>query len=1004
MEQFVYLHTYSAYSILHSGMSVNDYVFAIKKLGLKQAGLSDLNYFFGQPHFEKVAVEHGIRPLFGVDLMYDGLLLTLYVKNEQGYRDLIKINRLLELAAIDDKQLKSLQANIIAIITSRQTAITDNFVQSPLVVRDLFKRFALIFSSLYIGVENYAEPDQLTNFIREFALKYNYELVAFPHVKYVEASDAINLVLANAIQNEISLGETKTMSGPYHLYKVAELSLLYTESERANTVKIAEQISFKLNEKRGQLLRYPVTNGNSKSYLKQLCNEALIRLKLNEQSYQDRLDFELEVINNMGYNDYFLIVYDYVKYAKSVDILVGPGRGSAAGSLVAYLLDITTIDPLKYELLFERFLNPARQTMPDIDIDFMDIRREEIVTYLKQKYGVERISNIVTFQTNAARQSIRDIGRIYEVDSKHINLLAKSLGVSLSDLRSSYRTINSFKRLVDSDKFYLEIVALAAKIEGFPRQTGMHAAGLILNDEPLINALPIFTNNEINMSQYEMEYLEGQGFLKMDILGLTNLTTIDTCLKLIKKHRGLDLKYENIPFDDTRVYDLIASGKTMGIFQLESAGMLRAIRQIKPSNFNDIVAVLALFRPGPMENIPVYARRKQRKEQIEYLNDQFKAILDPTYGIIVYQEQIMQIVRLMAGFSYAEADMFRRAISKKDESQLAKLERDFLAGAKKTGYKDSDAKKVFDDIHKFADYGFNKSHSVAYAKLSCQMAYLKVYYPLEFYAAILDKATSSDTKFPQIAAEMKARGIRLLLPSLNDSEQSFVPSNDELRLPLSIIKGISNDKALRFIKEREQNGRFTSLENVLTRANYFDVTRNDLQLLIEAGALDEFNYSRATMLQQLDNLDLYKNYSLSEGQNFLTPIMIENIPDNNGAKIRREVDLIGLAISDNPLKYVNNVIDGATFSKIIDLDITAPRVYGYIKAFKAIKTKKGDQMGFLTLSDYEQEIEVTIFPEMYALHFNDLTLNNVLAISGQYQVREDKAQIIANKIYRLEDK
>ena len=1003
MEKFTFLHSYSAYSILASGMSVIDYLNAVEKRGHSSAGLSDLNFLYGLPSFVKLAKQKKIKPLVGVDLVYQDLLLTFYPLNEDGYRNLIQLVRERELATLTDEKLRELSKNLLLIISTNQPIFRDNYKSNPKLVRDLFKRFALLVDAFYLGLEAYEINDDFVDYMREFATHYNYELVAFPHVKYVKRDDAINLELARAIKDNLLLGTLKTQTGPYYLYSLDELKLLYRENEMHNTQVIADKITFEFDQNRGTLLHFPLPkNHSNKSYLAWLCEQSFSHYNFDDH-YRQRLIYELKVIDDMGYNDYFLIVADYVRYAKSVGILVGPGRGSAAGSLVAFLLGITSIDPLKYDLLFERFLNPARQTMPDIDIDFMDTRRDEVVAYLKDKYGADRIANIVTFQTNAARASIRDIGRIYEIEQKHINLLTKSLGVSTLDLRDSYRSIHAFKGLVDSDKFYLDIISLASKIEGFPRQTGMHAAGIILNNEPLINCLPIFTNNQINLSQYEMEYLEKQGFLKMDILGLTNLSTIETCLNLIKKNYGIDIQYDDLPFDDPRVYSLIASEQTMGIFQLESAGMLRAIRQIKPSEFADIVAVLALFRPGPMENIPLYAARKAKGDDNLFLDQGFKEILSSTYGIIVYQEQIMQIVRHMAGFSYAEADLFRRAISKKDEKQLIKLEKDFMNGALKKGYKSNDAKRIFDDIHKFADYGFNKSHSVAYAKLACQMAYLKAYYPLEFYAAILDKTTSSDQKYPQIVSEIQARGLKLLLPSINESEQTFTPSGQQLRLPLNMIKGFSHDKALRFIREREKNGKYLSLENFLTRANFIDVTKNDIRLLIEAGALDEFNHSRATMLRQLENLDYYKNYSFDGEQSFLTPIVIDEIDDNFKVKISREIELIGLALSDNPLKYVNRQITANQLTNIAHINQANPRIYGYVKAIKSIKTKKGDQMAFLTLSDYENEIEVTIFPNIYASYFDLLAVNKMIGVIGQYQIREDKAQILANVILNLED-
>lgn len=1004
MDNFIYLHAYSAYSLLQSGMTVYDYLLALKKMGAKVAGLSDIHFVYGQPHFFQVANELGIKPLLGVDLRYQELLLTIYPKNEVGYRDLVALMEKLQGNLLEDAAFKALAKNFIVIINSRQEPFTSNYQANPKLIRDTFKRYALLIDDLYIGLECYLPKDDYAQFIRDFATTYDYPLVAFPHVKYIKAEDEINLLLSEAISKDLQLGERRSQSGPYHLYTLDELQGIYLESELKLTTQIASKIDFNLNQKRGTLLKFSTLDQmSSKDYLASLCQASLKRLQLTNFDYLNRLEYELKVINDMGFNDYFLIVNDFVQYAKSNHILVGPGRGSAAGSLVAFLLGITTIDPLAYDLLFERFLNPARQTMPDIDIDFMDVRRDEVVQYLKSKYGRDRICNIVTFQTNAARASIRDIGRIYQINPQHINLLTKSLGVSTQNLRESYKANQAFKKLVDSDKYYLDIVALASKIEGFPRQVGMHAAGLILNDLPLSTCLPTFINNDIHLTQYEMEYLEGQGFLKMDLLGLTNLTTIDNCLALIKESKGIDLVYETLPFDEPEVYSLIASGQTMGIFQLESAGMLRAIRQINPSEFNDIVAVLALFRPGPMDNIPLYAERKATGVTIPYLDKGFETILAPTYGIIVYQEQIMQIVRHMAGFSYAEADLFRRAISKKDEKKLNQLKSDFIRGAENKHYQKHDAEQVFTTIQKFADYGFNKSHSVAYAKLACQMAYLKVHYPLEFYASILERMTNNDPKFPQIIAEIKERNLKILLPNINLSTRGFTPLSDGLRMPLSQIKGISVDKADKVLQQRSQYGAYPSFQAFLTRANFLDLSKNDLALLIEGGALDDFGHSRATMLSQVPNLGLYKNYSLDGQTNFLSPIMITAISDDPLVKINREIELLGLAVSDNPLTYYQAKVNRLGLSKISQMNKGNPQIYGVIKALKTIKTKRGDQMAFLTLSDYENEMELTIFPEVYAKYFNQLAINKIVGIKGQYQLREDKPQILVTDIINLEE-
>ena len=703
----------------------------------------------------------------------------------------------------------------------------------------------------------------------------------------------------------------------------------------------------------------------------------------------------------------------FVNYAKSNGIPVGPGRGSGAGSIIAYLIGITDIDSIRFGLLFERFLNPFRKTMPDIDVDFMDINRDDVVRYMRSKYGQNRVANIVAFQTIKAKQSIRDIGRIYKFPQNHIDLLCKRLTNDKLSLRESYKQLEEFRTLVDSDKYFLEIVSLASKIEGLPRQRGLHAAGIILNNEPLDDVLPVSIEfNGDYVSQYEMVYLEEQGLLKMDFLGLANLTTIFACL-LSLKNKGINLDFDAIPYKESEIFDLIRTEQTMGLFQIESSGMKRAIKILQPNCFEDIVALLALFRPGPMDSIQSYARRKAGKERINYYSDSLKPILEETYGIIVYQEQVNSIARVMAGFSMGEADLFRRAISKKKVAEMVKMKEDFVKGALKNGYPQKTIDDVYDLILRFANYGFNKSHAVVYAIICCRMAYLKAKYPLDFYSAILQTSSSTnDTKFSLYVAEMKKRNLNVLQPNVNVSTYKFEITDKGLVYPLTGIHGINEQLTLKVMEERKENGIFKDFFDFIIRMYQYKVTDTQIQSLIDAGALDSFSTSRESM-----RMSVRKGFQYSElitdanGQLTLGipmydyPKLIEQY-DDPIENLNKEYTAIGIMLSDSPLAYKKDLIEAQGITEIssVNLDLNGEyKLCGIIREVKTHTTKKKQTMAFLKIFDDSGEIEVTVFADAYQESISVLKKNNIVVVEGANRVRNGENDFIANKIYLLEE-
>lgn len=1001
---FVPLHVYTSYSLLKSGLTLEDYLKVLKANKLQFAGISDINHFYGMPSFSKECKKNKIKPVFGLDVVYDGFLLSLYIKDEIGYQNLIKISNLLTKEILDDMSLKEHQDGLILVMSTIQDKLV--FIEeNKKRVIEIIKRFALIFDDFYLGLDRHVNSAE-TTLIRQFANEFNYKLVAFPHIKYIKPKDALNLELANSIANQTHLETDQTFIGKDFFPTNDDLNFYYTKKEINLTFELSSKCEFILEKKRGTLLEFPHPNNEtSSSYLKNLCLEGLKKLNLEkDEKYLARLNHELQTINKMGFDNYFLIVADYVSFARTNNILVGPGRGSAPGSLVSYSLGITKVDPIKYNLLFERFLNESRETMPDIDIDFADWRRDDVVSYIRRKYGDERVANIITFQSNAARQSIRDIGRIYNIEIEMINYIVNHLGRTDYNLRDNYRYVKAFRDLVNSDKYYLDIITKASKIEGLPRQTGIHAAGVILNNTPLIDVLPLDEVNGHNITQYEMGYLEEQGFLKMDLLGLTNLTTIEYCLSLVNKNYNLSLTYNDIPYDDPSAFKIIADGHTIGIFQLESAGMNNAINLIKPSEFEDIVALLALHRPGPMEFIPNYAKRKNKQERFRYLHKDLIPILESTYGIIVYQEQIMQIAQVMAGMNLKEADLFRRAISKKDEKALSKLQDQFVSGALKKGYSSKDSNSVFNQIYKFADYGFNRSHSLSYAVIACQMAYLKATYPHEFYASLLRGMSSSTDKFYDYVREMKKVGITLELPSVNHSELLFKKEDDKLRIPLQNIKDVSLNFAQSIIEERTENGLFESFRTFVNRmSKRLPFKREDYVPLIEAGACDCFGLSRNTLNEHMKHMDIYLDVGFLSSELLKDRIEIEEIEDNIIENIENEYKRLGVTISGSLLINIDNEMKKRGSTSLNDIKLGKVDTYGIIKSIRKIKTRKNEDMAFMTISNYENEIDCVLFPETYANYAHLLQNNTLIQVKGKMDLRNNKEQIIIDEVIRLDD-
>jgi len=1014
---FVPLHIHTSYSFLQSGFTIERLLLSLKEHQFTTAAISDIDVLFGVPEFFTLAKKQSIKPVIGLDLLIEQThSISLFAMDELGYLNLCQLSTLVSRNPITLEQLKHHNEGLILVYHTRNAKFQDLYLRGQEVIIQHIKPLFQLFKQFYLGVENYLpEDEKLVSFLRGLETSHHFELVAFPLIKYPKANDAIVLDILNAISKGNTLSD-KEKSGPFYFEHLPTLQQRYSEQELAQTLKIASLCKFDFMIKRGSLLKYPVpAQSDATTTLRMDAIEGLQKrtIDFSKIEYFHRLDSELKVIDELGFSDYFLIVADFVNYAKNKHISVGPGRGSAPGSLVAFALGITEIDPIEHQLLFERFLNPGRKNLPDIDIDFSDIDREQIVTYLRHKYDSTRVANIITFQTIQAKQAIRDIGRVYQFSSKTIDLISKTLTDSKLDLRGAYKHNQAFKQLFDTDPECAEVIKLAHKIEGFVRQSGLHPAGVVLNQTTLNDVLPLIDNGSFLVTQYEMNYLEPQGFLKIDLLGLRNLTTVERTLQLIEKNHHVKLNMAQIPTTDSRIFELLKTGHTLGIFQLETEGMRKTIKELNPKSFEDIVAILALYRPGPMDNIKSYIARKEGKETFASLDPQLNAVLNPTFGIIVYQEQIMKIAQIMAGFTLAKADDFRRSISKKDVKSLESLRDAFLEGALTQGYKSNHALSVFNHIMKFADYGFNKSHSVAYATLSCQMAYLKAVYPHEFFASVLDQTSlSNEGKLSSYLDELKAFRIQLQLPHINHSSTYFVSHETGLLYPLSGIKGISKDVIKAILEERELNGVFDDIFDFALRMYEPKFSPILLEKLIDAGAFDSLHKSRASLRMSIPNILLYAsvNYLESTGQEGfiespqLPKLSLVEANDDPLLNLEKEKEILGMPITGQVQGRPRIAIPNRKLTAIADVVTSGntQQIGGYIKSKKTVKTKNNDAMAFITIIDDSSMIDVVLFPKLYADIGLKLEKNLLVVITGKFDESRGK-NFIADKVEIIAD-
>lgn len=1014
---YIPLNVKSGYSFLSSALRVEDIVNVSVNNQLDYASCIEDSNMHSFPILNSLCLENKINPIFGCNIRLklapeaDEITISLIIKNEDGYKSLCEIIN-------HEKTLEEINSNssgLILVIPSLSNKhlidlINNDENQFAKAIFNLSKSFTDVF----IGIEYYQKNDkEIVNKFRNFADTHNYKKVLFSKHLYVNKNDALSLNILSSIKENQKIDSKDEINGPYYFLGNHAVNTLYTKDEINNTFEISKSINFTLTKKRGSLLQYPFNSDLPiKKFLYFLClqNARERQISLN-QDYLTRLEYEIDVIDKMGYCSYFLIVQDYVNYAKKSNIPVGPGRGSAAGSLVSYLLGITEVNPIKYDLFFERFLNPERVTMPDIDIDIADYARQDVIDYIYRKYGKNRMANIITFQNIGAKQSLRDIGRVFSINNSDINHICSLIKNSNMSLKQS---IESSKDLSDlyKDQYFKRIINLAMKIEGLPRQESLHAAGIILNQDDLTQVLPTSTGPDGKLiSQFEASYLENLGFLKMDILGLRNLSIMSYCEKQIKSFFPY-FSLNKVNYEDEKTFNIINAGLTQGIFQLEGEGITNAAKKIKIQSFNDLVALLALYRPGPIDNIPLYASRKNANQKVDYIHPLIEDILKPTFGIIIYQEQIMQIVQRISNFSLSEADLFRRAISKKDASKLEDLKKKFIDGALKNNIDLNSAENIFSLIDKFANYGFNKSHSVSYALITYYLAYMKANYPTHFLSTMLTFQSNADNKYAKFKHDFNLFQIKLTLPNINSSNLSYQAKDNQILLPLNAIKGLPTNICEAIIHERDTNSKYKSIEDFFVRTISYGLNENHYLSLINSGALDIFKYNRNQLRNSLKTLIQYAN-ATSSAINLLSESDLERFkPRIDICEVDKRLDLelelatLGVIISGSLFdKYSTFIKDNHIQSIFYSSSSSAQVNIGVIiSKVKEIMTKNGNKMVIMYGFDDTQEIEIVAFSNVYQECQSLIKEKNALLIRGYFRKDEEFGiSFIANYLKQMEE-
>ncbi len=1065
MVKWVSLHTHTGYSLLDGSAKIKDLISRTKELNMDSIAITDHGVMFGCVEFFKEAMEAGVKPILGCEVYVAGKSLNikqndkdnetyhlvLLVKNEKGYSNLMEIvsNASIEgfyyKPRTDKEFLKNHSEGLIAL-----SACLGGEVQSYILHEDLARaeKAALEYKSIfqedfYLELQYHGLEQQLVvnDTLVKMSKKLDIPLVATNDTHYIYKEDSVSHDVLLCIQTAKTVNDEDRMRYPseqFYLKSPEEMyeTFSYVPEALENTVKIADMCNFSYEFHKSKLPRYPLEPGmDACEYLEELCWKGLReKYESIDQELKDRLEYELKIIKQMGYVDYFLIVWDFIKFADDNGIMTGPGRGSAAGSLVAYTLNITKIDPIKYNLIFERFLNPDRVSMPDIDSDFCYERRQEVIDYVVDKYGERNVSQIITFGTMAPRACIRDVGRALDYSYAEVDKIAKMIpqmpGITIE---KALEYNSELKLIYDDDERCSYLIDIAKKLEGLPRHTSTHAAGVVIASEPLVSFVPLQKNEDSIVTQFTMGALEELGLLKMDFLGLRTLTVIRDTVRMIKENRNLDLDISRIDLEDKEVYRMIGDGHTVGVFQLESAGMTSFMKELKPDSLEDIIAGISLYRPGPMAEIPKYIKNKKNPENIRYETPELEPILGVTYGCMVYQEQVMQIVRDLAGYSMGRSDLVRRAMSKKKHHVMEEERKNFIYGIKSEdgsyevegclnrGISIEAANKIFDSMMDFASYAFNKSHAAAYAVVGYQTAYLMHYYPAEFLAAMLNSVKGDNAKVAFYIRFAEENGIQLLPPDINESYSKFTVRGNRIRFGLSAIKNVGVNVIDSIVDSREKKGIFKDLEDFCSKIDTACINKRVVESLIKAGAFDCFKVYRSKLLavyeKILDSISNERKRNI-QGQLSLFAAVEDNIikisyPDINEFDkkylLAQEKEMTGLYLTGHPLEQysaalsrytsirISEIISPETLddgiseenSRVKDGDVVI--VGGIITEITKKLTKNNANMAFIRVEDMFAAIEVVVFPKIYERCRSLIEEDGIVVVKGRVSIREDEA-------------
>ncbi|MDO5345133.1 MAG: DNA polymerase III subunit alpha [Lachnospiraceae bacterium] len=1073
---FTHLHVHTEYSLLDGSNKIKEYVARVKELGMDSAAITDHGVMYGVIDFYRAAKEAGINPILGCEVYvapgsrFDREAgkgtsddryyhLVLLAENNTGYANLMKlvskgfVDGFYYKPRVDMEILEQYHEGIIALSACLAGEVQRNLVRGFYEeARMAALKYERIFGkgNFFLELQDHGIPEQklVNQQLMRMSRELGIDLVATNDVHYTMAEDAAAHDILLCIQTGKKLADEDRMryeGGQYYVKSQQEMAELFPYAPEAleNTHKIAERCHVEIEFGVTKLPKFDVPEGyTSWEYLNKLCRDGLEeRYQPVTEELKERLDYELGVIKTMGYVDYFLIVWDFIRYAREHDIMVGPGRGSAAGSLVAYSLGITKLDPIRYNLLFERFLNPERVSMPDIDVDFCFERRQEVIDYVVRKYGKDRVVQIVTFGTLAARGVIRDVGRVMDLPYALCDTIAKMVPMELNiTIDKALKMSQELKTMYDTDEQIHTLIDMARRLEGLPRHTSMHAAGVVISQKSVDEYVPLSRASDGTITtQFTMTTLEELGLLKMDFLGLRTLTVIQNAVRMAQSGSGQSIDMDQINYDDKAVLASLGTGRTDGVFQLESAGMKSFMKELKPQSLEDVIAGISLYRPGPMDFIPQYIRGKNNPDTIAYDCPQLKPILEPTYGCIVYQEQVMQIVRDLGGYTLGRSDLVRRAMSKKKAAVMAKERQNFVYGNREegvpgciaNGISEQVANKIYDEMTDFAKYAFNKSHAAAYAVVSYQTAWLKYYYPVEYMAALMTSVIDNPGKVAEYIMSCRQMRIPILPPDINEGESGFSVKNGRIRYGLSAIKSVGRPVIEAILEERKRGGRFTDLRNFIERLSGREVNKRTVESFIKAGAMDGLGGTRKQLMmvyvQVMDSVAQEKKASIS-GQMSLFDLMGEEekqeysirMPDVGEYEKEQllvfEKEVLGIYASGHPLEEYESLwrknISAVSSDFALDEETGHSRIADGIKTViggivegKTIKyTKTNKTMAFFTLEDLVGTVEVLVFPRDYEKYHQLIQEDAKLFVQGRVSAEDDKAsKLICEKIWAFEE-